>query len=439
MERKDIRRLHMHMDELSLDKIVSFISDHVDALLVVDGNTDRYKSIIRRGFFEDLISETGTYNDLIEKLWFHFNNSSESITEDYHIFIPTTGKFTGKYSRRVNVSVNGITHVVQMTIYPMDDNSYLFILDELDKSQYREESLTNKKVSTIQNTYLFTMYVDLVKDTTDSISISEISDETTNVQLSYSDWRMMIVNMFGPDDKALFLERSDPDYLRKHLAPGQTSSFDCLMMNLEGKYIWVKLIFSRSETNNDDDFRFVYMVQNIHDEAVELMSTLKKYENLASKDPLTGIFNHGRIETELRNAISQLKNSTEPVSVIMLDIDFFKNVNDTYGHSVGDTTLVHFTELVSSYFENKHIAFGRWGGEEFVIVCYGMSPEEAHLSSEELRRLINDEHFDKVEHITCSIGTTGINQEDGLDSAFERLDQALYAAKSSGRNCVRSL
>ena len=80
----------------------------------------------------------------------------------------------------------------------MNDNCYLFILDELDKSQYREESLTNKKVTTIQNTYLFSMYVDLVKDTTDSISISEISDETTNVQLKYSEWRLMIVNMIFP-------------------------------------------------------------------------------------------------------------------------------------------------------------------------------------------------------------------------------------------------
>lgn len=227
----------MHIDKLSFEDTMSFISSSVGALLVVDGSTDRYKSIIRRGIFEDYISETGTYNDLIAKLWFHFNNSSESITEDYHVFIPTTGKCIGKYSRRINISVNDTTHVVQMTIYPMNDNCYLFILDELDKSQYREESLTNKKVTTIQNTYLFSMYVDLVKDTTDSISISEISDETTNVQLKYSEWRLMIVNMIYPDDQPLFLERSDPEYLRKHLAPGQTSSFDCLMMNLEGKYI----------------------------------------------------------------------------------------------------------------------------------------------------------------------------------------------------------
>ena len=67
-----------------------------------------------------------------------------------------------------------------------------------------------------------------------------------------------------PDDQQLFLERTDPDYLKSNLMPGRTSSFDCLMQNLEGKYIWVKLIFSRAETNNsEEDFRYVFMMQDI--------------------------------------------------------------------------------------------------------------------------------------------------------------------------------
>lgn len=437
---KGNRSSDMNIDDVSFEKALSYISGSVGALLIVDGNTDRYKSVIRRGIFLDYINETGTYNELIEKLWFHFNNSADSVVENYHVFIPTTGKFIGKYSRRINISVNNITHVVQMTIYPIEDeNSYLFILDELDKSQYREETMTNKKVSTIQNTYLFSMYVDLVKDTTESISISEISDETTNAQIKYSEWRMMIVNMIWPEDQPMFLERSDPEYLRKNLAPGRTSSFDCLMMNLEGKYIWVKLIFSRSETNNDKDFRFVYMVQNINDETQELMSTLKKYEDLASKDPLTGVYNHGRIETELHNAVEQFKKNDSAVSVLMLDIDFFKNVNDGHGHSVGDETLIHFTKLVSAFFNEKKTVLGRWGGEEFVVVCYDESKEEIEKAAEELRIRIENEPFNKVGGITCSIGTTSIRENDSFDTAFERLDQALYAAKSAGRNCVRSL
>ena len=95
-----------------------------------------------------------------------------------------------------------------MTIYPMDDEGrYLLILDELDGSQYVDESLTHKKVSTIQNTYLFSMYADIVRDTINSISVTEISDEVMNQQLKYSEWRLMIVNMIWPEDQSLFLQR----------------------------------------------------------------------------------------------------------------------------------------------------------------------------------------------------------------------------------------
>jgi diguanylate cyclase (GGDEF)-like protein len=314
---------------------------------------------------------------------------------------------------------------------------YLFILDELDGSQYVDETLTTKKVNTIQNSYLFSMYVDIVKDTTNSISITEISDEVMNQQLKYSDWRMMIVNMIWPEDQSLFLQRTDPAYLKENLAPGRSSSFDCLMMNLEGKYIWVKLIFSRAETNNEDDFRFVFMVQDIHENYVELMSTLKKYEDLALKDPLTALFNHGRIETEITNAIDSRKKNGEDVTLMLIDIDFFKRVNDEFGHAIGDITLVHFAQTISSFIADKNAAAGRWGGEEFVVVIYGLNEADSIDAAETLRKKIAAEPFKRIGNLTCSIGITNIKDTDDTDTAFNRMDKALYEAKSAGRNCVK--
>ena len=282
-----------NITDYTVEDIVQFIKGNIDALLLVDAQTDTYKTVIKRGMFTNFIDEEGSYKDLIEKLWFHFNGTFDKITEDYQVFIPTYGKFSGKYSRKLKLDSNGELHAVQMTIYPVEENYYLIIFDELDNSEYMKDFLTNEKVTTIQNTYLFSMYVDLVKDSTSSISITEISDETVHSELKYTDWRMMIVNMIWPDDQPMFLERTDPEYLKKNLLPGRTSSFDCLMQNLEGKFIWVKLIFSRAETvNADEDFRYVFMVQDIHEDSVQLMSTLKKYEELASKDTLTDVFNH---------------------------------------------------------------------------------------------------------------------------------------------------
>ena len=88
-------------------------------------------------------------------------------------------------------------------------------MDELDDEH--EENFS-RKVESIQNTFLFSMYIDLAQNTISSLNITEVSDETVYAALSYSQWRMMIVNMIGADDQALFLERTDPDYLKKNLA-----------------------------------------------------------------------------------------------------------------------------------------------------------------------------------------------------------------------------
>ena len=428
------------VNDFDLKDIAEFIEKNVDALLLIDEQADTFKAISRKGIFLDFIEENGSYHELIEKLWFHLNEGMDKISEGYQVFIPTYGKYTGKYSNRLKIEVNETQHAVQMTIYPIEENYYLLMLDELDISEYLKDSFTNEKVSTIQNTYLFSMYIDLFKDSTSSISVTEISDETIHSSIKYSEWRHMIVNMIWPDDQATFMERTDPEYLKKNLMPGRTSSFDCLMQNLEGKFIWVKLIFSRAETNNvEEDFRYVFMVQDIHENSVQLMSTLKKYEELASKDTLTDVFNHGRIETEILNAVEIVSRTDRKVSLMMFDIDFFKNVNDEFGHAVGDMTLKHFVFLIREYLKDINSVVGRWGGEEFVAVCYDADIEKAKKYAEDIRLKISEEEFRVAGKITCSIGFTEINKEDKFESAFERMDKALYKAKNEGRNCIRFL
>ena len=431
--------MDINFNNVTLEVAAEFVKNNVDCVLVVDIKTNTYKSIIKKGIFEDIIDETGDYPDLIQKLWFHLNDGTESITEDYQVFIPAFGEFTGKYSKRLKINYNDDIHAANMMIYPVNNEVYFIVLDELDNSEKAQEFLTNEKVKSIQNTYLFSMYIDLVKNETSSISITEISDDTVHSQIKYTDWRMMIVNMIWPDDQALFLERTDPDYLKNNFKPGRTSSFDCLMQNLEGKYIWVKLTFSRAETNNsEEDFRYVFMVQDIHENSVQLMSTLKKYEELASKDTLTDIFNHGRIETELHNAIEIVGRTGRDISIMMYDLDFFKNVNDKFGHAVGDMTLKHFSHMLRHYYKDKNAVLGRWGGEEFVVVCYDSDSEKADFFAEESRTMVSEEEFKVIGKVTCSVGYTQIKKDDGFNLAFDRMDKALYKAKADGRNCVRT-
>ena len=431
--------MDINFNNVTLEVAADFIKNNVDAVLVVDIKNNVYKAIIKKGIFADIIDDAGDYPDLIQKLWFHVSETNDTITEDYQVFIPSFAEFKEKYSKRLKINYNNDIHAANMMVYPVNNEVYFIVLDELDNSEKAQELLTNEKVKSIQNTYLFSMYIDLVKNETSSISITEISDDTVHSQIKYTDWRMMIVNMIWPDDQPLFLERTDPDYLKNNFKPGRTSSFDCLMQNLEGKYIWVKLTFSRAETNNsEEDFRYVFMVQDIHENSVQLMSTLKKYEELASKDTLTDIYNHGRIETELNNAIEIVGRTGRDISIMMYDLDFFKNVNDKFGHAVGDMTLKHFSHMLRHYYKDKNAVLGRWGGEEFVVVCYDSDSDKANEYAEESRKMVSEEDFKVIGNVTCSVGYTQIKKEDDFTQAFNRMDKALYKAKNDGRNCIRT-
>ena len=304
------------MAENTKETVAGLLFEKIDAIIIVDAKEDTYKTVKRTGLFESFLESEGTYQKLVEKLWFHLKDDSAKIADDYHVFIPMIGKFKGKYVDRIKLNYEDKIHLVQISIYPIDDisNKFMFILDELDNSEYLREFLTDKKIDTIQSSFLFSMYVDLIKDVAYSINVTEISSNPQNYDVKYTVWRTMIVNMIWPEDQPLFMERTEPEYLKKNLAPGRTTSFDCQMKNLNGVYIWVKLIFSRAATTNEDDFRFVFMVQNIHETSIKLFDTLKEYEELASKDTLTSIFNHGRIETEINKSIEAFNSNGAPGS-----------------------------------------------------------------------------------------------------------------------------
>lgn len=420
------------------ENVSDLLFSKIDAIIIVDAEKDSYNTIKKQGVFEKLVEDEGSYKSLVEKLWFHLNNNPKKITDDYHVFIPMIGQFKGKYVDRINLSIEEKIHQVQISIYPIDESckKYIFILDELDNSEYLRDFQTARKLDTMQNTFLFSMYVDLIKDISYSINVTELSDNPQNYDVKYTEWRMMIVNMIWPDDQKLFLERTDPDWLKKNLEPGRATSFDCQMKNLEGVFIWVKLIFSRAATTNDEDFRFVFMVQNIHENHMKLFDTLKRYEELASKDPLTDIYNHGRIETEISNSIEGFNSDGKPVSFMMLDIDFFKKVNDEFGHSVGDFVLKAFVKVVNDFITPYKFAIGRWGGEEFVCVCYGMDLNQLKPIAEGLRKAVENAEFEKGIKITCSIGLTQVTKGDTAQIIFDRVDSAMYEAKTSGRNRI---
>lgn len=161
----------------------------------------------------------------------------------------------------------------------------------------------------------------------------------------------------------------------------------------------------------------------------------KDFEKQAKEDPLTGCINRTGFRNILHRETQRLRETGEPLSLIMFDIDHFKSINDTYGHPVGDTALVNITSIVRSRIRTSD-ALVRWGGEEFVILCPETSLANAEHLAGNLRHQLEDCAIIPQRTVTCSFGVTTMGVIEEADQAFERVDKALYEAKATGRNKV---
>ena len=163
----------------------------------------------------------------------------------------------------------------------------------------------------------------------------------------------------------------------------------------------------------------------------------KKLEHLATIDPLTGAYNRMQFNLFIEAEIDRANRYGNTFSVIFMDIDHFKRINDKHGHQTGDDVLKSFTDIIDKTNRASDI-FSRYGGEEFVILAYGANIDNAIICAERLRKHIENYSFDKVGHLTCSFGVTEFRkQKDTSHSVLKRSDDALYKAKEAGRNCVR--
>lgn len=159
---------------------------------------------------------------------------------------------------------------------------------------------------------------------------------------------------------------------------------------------------------------------------------------LATTDSLTGIANRREFSAILAREVDRAKRYGTPMSLAMYDLDYFKRVNDTFGHDVGDYVLQTVTRLVKENIRANDVV-ARWGGEEFMVLMPQSDVQAARNASEKLRLAIAAHHFDKVGSLTASFGVAAFEPQDDLNSLLKRVDDALYRAKEQGRNRVEIL
>ena len=187
--------------------------------------------------------------------------------------------------------------------------------------------------------------------------------------------------------------------------------------------------------------RWAILMKEYQKELSEINNMLEskntEYEVMASTDSLTGLYNRHKFTELYVSSYKSMLQRDNDLSLIMLDIDYFKKVNDTYGHNVGDNVLVQVAHSLLRVLRNIDIVC-RWGGEEFVVLLPTASLEIATTLAEKIRLHIKELELDRVKTITVSLGVCSIHSGEDIEESIDRADRALYLAKHSGRDCVKT-
>ena len=174
----------------------------------------------------------------------------------------------------------------------------------------------------------------------------------------------------------------------------------------------------------------------------ERIRMMEKLQKLAVTDGLTKLYNSRSFYTQLETEVDRFNRYKHPLALLLLDLDHFKDYNDTYGHLEGDKVLVRFSQIIKSCLRANDTAY-RYGGEEFTVILPETGGEEAGLVAQRIRAALENERFAPINgkevKITISIGVTEYQPKEELSSFIQRADRAMYRSKQKGRNLVSAL
>jgi len=170
-------------------------------------------------------------------------------------------------------------------------------------------------------------------------------------------------------------------------------------------------------------------------EIAQLNHRILELEKLSATDRLTGAWNRGHLDRVIESELSRSLRWRQALSLVMLDIDHFKHINDHFGHQAGDAVLRELVAVIGEGVRSGDTLF-RWGGEEFVVLAAATGYRQAEVMAEALRNRVEQHSFGTVGRVTISLGVAEHNGTESAEAWFGRVDAALYAAKNSGRNRV---
>lgn len=284
-----------------------------------------------------------------------------------------------------------------------------------------------------------------------AFSLFDIDTQPDNIQTLFDDWHKALADRTQADQVVdAVLASPDIQFSEMlYLADGRTVERATRPVPHKGERLWILRDITHMQLADSDSAmhrsmveadaaRTAELAEQLYHAKAELEAKQAELTRLANTDSLTGLLNRRRFTALGEKAVSDAKSGSE-IWVIMLDIDHFKRINDTYGHAAGDVAIRDFANIIRETI-GEHGFVGRMGGEEFAVILPGSSQDDAIRFAENARRttahhqtVSDNEKF----RFTASVGVAHwLPKEVTIEPALDRADQALYSAKAYGRNRV---
>lgn len=252
------------------------LCSHFSAIYLINRTDSTYEKLHADSSFESILPAVGTLRDAYKVLFVSTKTGETDQKDIYDAFIDESLFLRNSYNGSIDISFNNAINRYDFRIIKLsEEEAVLFFLE--DKDSIESDRMEKMKMETIQENYLFSMIVDLKSDTCRNSNTTEVNAKRQDfMDLKYSQWRYMIANMFLPDDKSTFLMISEPAYIFEKLKKQKQFNYEIQMQNMQGEYIWVRLMFNRMKGFSKDFPVFVYTVQDINED----MQRLLQQENI---------------------------------------------------------------------------------------------------------------------------------------------------------------
>ncbi len=364
-------------------------------------------------------SKTKNYRDLIH------DDDKESVFSQIKKALKSANRYSVKY--RIINSIGDIVWVRESGKKLINENGLEIIEGIITDITHQKNSIEQlRKFIDIQNSIV------ILTDTKKNLFANKKFFDFFGYKdlEEFSKVHSCICDMFVKDDTFFHLGKMLPK--EEHWIGS--------LLNLPGRERIVSMLDKENEAhvfsvsiNNYDPQTYILNFSDITDTMFEKLQLEKK----AIRDHLTNAYNRTYFDSTIKSIINNHKNQNGKTGIIIFDIDYFKEINDNYGHSVGDDVLKTLVQIVNR-FTRKDDRLIRWGGEEFLIIMYAKTTKSLVRQAEHLRSVIENHKFENIKTLSCSFGVALHDIDSSIEETIDKADQKLYEAKRNGRNQVRS-